>query len=205
MFNKCWRKRFYSNKQTWIQRRALGHTENCKIQQFSFFLLFCNNMMSFPAHHLQGHGKTTQLIKFSRQWVRLLSATATSLIYRLCHVMRDRPELTLCSTFYNPARKYTLHCCWTATCNSASRQSGIVEAHFRDADNNQHRSFQGRETLPLIEDSTVRGFRVKVQQQEEFLLLANRFSFVTFSIKLGQSLNTHIRNQDRHFELKKTV
>ena len=78
-------------------------------------------------------------------------------------------------------------------CNSASRQSGIVEAHFRDADNNQHRSFQGRETLPLIEDSTVRGFRVKVQQQEEFLLLANRFSFVTFSIKLGQSLNKHIK------------
>ena len=77
-----------------------------KFNNFPFFSLFCNNMMSFPAHHLQGHGKTTQLIKFSRQWVRLLSATATSLIYRLCHVMRDRPELTLCSTFYNPARKY---------------------------------------------------------------------------------------------------
>ena len=136
-------------------------------------------MMSFPAHHLQGHGKTTQLIKFSRQWVRLLSATATSLIYRLCHVMRDRPELTLCSTFYNPARKYRntdiqkyiLQPCTEihpALLQPAiPRQSGIVEAHFRDADNNQHRSFQGRETLPLIEDSTVRGFRVKVQQQEE--------------------------------------
>ena len=86
-----------------------------------------------------------QLIKFARQTVGLLlSGAPTSLIYRLCHVMRDRPRPTHRSTFYNVVE---IHC------NARFRVSRVVEAHFRDADNNQHRSFQGRETLPLIEDS----------------------------------------------------
>ena len=90
-----------------------------------------------------------QLIKFARQTVGLLllSGAPTSLIYRLCHVMRDRPRPTHRSTFYNVVE---IHC------NARFRVSRVVEAHFRDADNNQHRSFQGRETLPLIEDSCLR-------------------------------------------------
>ena len=127
-----------------------------------------------------------QLIKFSRQWVRLLSAAATSLIYRLCHVMRDRPPARSRFALHFTTPHGNTHCWWCRTSAILRRrQSCIVEAHFRDADNNQHRSFQGRETLPLIEDSFVRGFRVKVQaaadNQEEFVLLANCFSFNTFN------------------------
>ena len=140
-----------------------------------------------------------QLIKFSRQWVRLLSAAATSLIYRLCHVMRDRPPARSRFALHFTTPHGNTHCCWWCTTSAIlrRRQSCIVEAHFRDADNNQHRSFQGRETLPLIEDSFVRGFRVKVQAAAAAATRKNScFLRIVFllspSIKLGQSLNTHI-------------
>ena len=75
-------------------------------------------------------------------------------------------RLTHHSTFYNhvscaTARKHTA---MQPRCVSRV----VVEAHFRDADNNQHRSFQGRETLPLIEDSCLRPPFVWKCNEEEF-------------------------------------
>ena len=105
-------------------------------------------------------------------------------------------RLTHHSTFYNhvscaTARKHTA---MQPRCVSRV----VVEAHFRDADNNQHRSFQGRETLPLIEDSFVRAAFVSKCNQEEFF--RKSFFFHKSSSKLGQSLNTHM---DRHFMQRK--
>ena len=135
-------------------------------------------MMSFPAN-LQGHGKTwsaDQVFQTVGPTVKC-SSNLPNLSALSRDAWPDSGSLTLCSIFYN---RTEIH-----HCNAIPRQSSIVEAHFRDADNNQHRSFQGRETLPLIEDSFVRGFRVKVQaaadNQEEFFLLANCFSFDTFN------------------------
>ena len=108
--------------------------------------------------------------------------------------------LTLCSIFYN---RTEIHC------NATPRQirSIVVEAHFRDADNNQHRSFQGWETLPLIEDSFVRVFRVKVQaaavDNPEGFLLANWFLFPpsrkTHHINISSGWEYKL-----HFDLRKT-
>ena len=122
--------------------------------------------------------------------------------------MRDQPPAhSRFPLYFTTARKYTvqsrteIHCAIRhgyTLCNAIPRQSSIVEAHFRDADNNQQGSFQGRETLPLIEDSFVRGFRVKVQapaadNQEEFALLANCFSFDAFN-QTSQSLGYTYQN-----------
>ena len=108
--------------------------------------------------------------------------------------------LTLCSIFYN---RTEIHC------NATPRQirSIVVEAHFRDADNNQHRSFQGWETLPLIEDSFVRVFRVKVQaaavDNPEGFLLANWFLFPpsrkTHHINISSGWEYKL-----HFDLRRT-
>ena len=180
MFNKCWRKRFYSNKQTWIQRRALRHTENCKILEFFFFLTFLQQTDEFssaPPPRSWKDNSADQVFQTVGPTVKCngnlpnLSALSRDAwparTHALLYILQPCTEIQ--KYRHTEIHFTTLHgntpC--TATCNSASRQSGIVEAHFRDADNNQHRSFQGRETLPLIEDSTVRGFRVKVQQQEE--------------------------------------
>ena len=86
------------------------------------------------------------------QTVGLLSA-ATSLIYRLCHVMRDHSSALL----------YILPPHIVQFCVS---RSIVEQTHFRDADNKRWCSFQGRESLPLIEDSPQPVFRVKVQKEE---------------------------------------